>query len=129
MRKYLHRFRRPAFRLPRAEDLAFARQSLPFFWLGLLIAVTYNLHFVLLGLLRSEVEVGYFAAGWKLFNFAIIIPNLLSALFLPRIAQLREHPGPRGLTTLAAMQAILISVVPVSLLGQGAVTPVCCVLT
>jgi len=128
MRKYRHHFGTPTLRLPRAEDLHFARQSLPFFWLGLLIAVTYNLHFVLLGLMRSEAEVGYFAAGWKLFNFAIILPNLLSALFLPRIAQLRDKPEQRATTTLAAMQAILITILPITLLGQGVVTPILLVL-
>jgi O-antigen/teichoic acid export membrane protein len=119
LRQYARRFGFPRLRLPRRKDLTVAHQSLTFFWLGLMIAITYNFHFVLLGLLRSDQEVGFFAVGWKLFNFAIILPNLIAALFLPRIAQLRDFPQQRRAATVAYIQATLICTVPVTMLGEG----------
>ena len=128
LRQYARRFGFPRLRLPKRADLMVARQSLTFFWLSLMVAITYNFHFVLLGLQRSDQEVGFFAVGWKLFNFAIILPNLIAALFLPRIAQLRDFPQQRTAATMAYMQATLICTVPITMLGEGVIPQIVTVL-
>lgn len=115
--QYTRDFGIPRICLPRAEDWQMANRSMTYFWSVLMISVTYNIHIVLLGLLRSNTDVGLFSAGWKLFNFAVVVPNLLSALFLPRIANLTARPAERAQMTGIYMQTIIVCVVPITLFG------------
>ncbi len=107
----------PKIGLPRREDWQIAQRSMTYFWSVLMISVTYNIHIVLLGLLRSHADVGLFSAGWKLFNFTVVIPNILSALFLPRIAKLTARPGERARLTELYMQTVIVCIVPITLFG------------
>jgi O-antigen/teichoic acid export membrane protein len=93
---YVREFRLPRIRFPGRAEFQDARASLTLFWSMLMVTLTYNTHIVLLGLLRSKAEAGLFSAGWKLFNFAIVLPSLISALFLPRIASQTGRPREGG---------------------------------
>lgn len=120
--QYSRDFRIPRVRLPDRSDFLLARQSMTFFWPLLMVTITYNIHIVLLGLIRSEAETGLFSAGWKLFNFSIMLPNMIATVFLPRIAGLTSKPLDRARLTKAYMQATIVSAVPVTILG-AALTP------
>lgn len=115
--QYARDFGLPRIRAPRGEDWRMARMSMTYFWSVLMITVTYNIHIVLLGLLRNDTDVGLFSAGWKLFNFAIVVPNLISTLFLPRIAALSARPSERARSTELYMQTIIVCAVPTALFG------------
>lgn len=120
--RYAVDFGVPRIRLPHRADLHLARKSMTYFWSVLMITTTYNMHIVLLQLMRSDTEVGLFSAGWKLFNFAVVVPNLVSTLFMPRIARLTAHPFERARSTEMYMQAIIVAAVPITFLG-AALTP------
>ncbi len=120
--RYARDFGVPRIRPPRGDDWRMARTSMTYFWSVLMITITYNIHIVLLGLLRNDTDVGLFSAGWKLFNFAIVVPNLISTLFLPRIANLSARPSERAGSTELYMQTIIVCAVPIALFGC-ALTP------
>ena len=126
--RYAHEFGWPHLRLPRRPDLLLARKSLVFFWAMLMITITYNAHVVILGLTRSEVDVGLFAAGWKLFNFAIVVPNLIATLFLPRIASLTGRPAERERITHLYMRMIIVTAVPITVFGAALIPQILTVL-
>jgi hypothetical protein len=88
-----------------------------------MITITSNIHIVVLGLMRGNTELGLFAAAWKPFNFTIVLPNPIATLFLPRIANLTRRPAERTRTTTIYMQAIIVSVVPITLFGAARTDP------
>lgn len=116
--RYVNDYGRPRLHWPKAFDRERTRHSMTYFWAVLAITITYNAHIVLLGMMRSEVEVGLFAAGWKLFNFAIVIPNLVSTLFLPHIAAMTSKPIARARSAELQMQTCVICGVPIALIGE-----------
>jgi O-antigen/teichoic acid export membrane protein len=116
--QYTVEFGFPRLHLPGRETLHLARQSMVYFWSLLMIAFTYNTHIVLLGLLRSETEIGLFSAGWKLFIFAIAIPNLIATLFLPRIANLGNRPGERDRAIEFFAKSIIVCAIPITMFGS-----------
>jgi O-antigen/teichoic acid export membrane protein len=120
--QYSRDFRMPRLSLPDRSDFLLARQSMTYFWPLLMVTITYNIHIVLLGLMRSEAETGLFSAGWKLFNFSIMLPNMTATVFLPRIAGLTTKPADRARLTSTYLQATVVFSVPVTILG-AALTP------
>lgn len=119
--RYATDYGRPRLHWPKAFDRAQTRQSMAYFWAVLAVTVTYNVHIVLLGIMRSDAEVGLFAAGWKLFNFAIMVPNLVSTLFLPHIAGVTSQPTARARSAELHMQTCVICGVPIALIGEALV--------
>ena len=91
-----------------------------YFWSVLMITITSNIHIVLLGLMRGDTELGLFAAAWKPFNFAIVLPNPIGTLFLPRIANLTRQPGERIRTTTIYIRTIVVVAVPMTVFGTAA---------
>ncbi len=116
--RYTRDFGPPRLHLPQSDDWRTAHTSMAYFWSVLMITITYNIHIVLLGLLRNENDVGLFSAGWRLFNFAVVIPNLISTLFLPRIANLTARPTERMRSIEIYMQTIIVCAVPVTIFGM-----------
>ena len=116
--RYTRDFGLPRLHVPQADDWRTAHTSMAYFWSVLMITITYNIHIVLLGLLRNDTDVGLFSAGWKLFNFAVVVPNLISTLFLPRIANLTARPAERMKSTEIYMQTIIVCAVPVTMFGM-----------
>jgi O-antigen/teichoic acid export membrane protein len=111
----------PRLHLPGRFDAEQARISMTFFWSILMTAVTYNCHLLLLGLMSNEYQAGLFAAGWKLFNFAVVVPNLLSTLFLPRIANVARDAGARARSSQVYMQACIVCGIPTAIIGEALV--------
>jgi O-antigen/teichoic acid export membrane protein len=115
---YATEFGIPRLRLPGRSDFQMARQSMTFFWSMLMITVTYNTHIVMLGLMRSETEVGLFSAGWKLFIFAIAVPNLIATLFMPRIANLKTQIAERERSMEFFLKTIIVCAIPITMFGS-----------
>jgi len=120
--QYVRDFGWPSIYIPGRRDFAHAGRSMAFFWVMLMGAVTLNTPVVLLGLMRTEAEVGLFAAGWKVLMFAITAPTLISALFLPRFARLTDQRTEKLREAGLFMETILLFTIPLSLLGI-ALTP------
>jgi O-antigen/teichoic acid export membrane protein len=125
---YARDFGLPRLRFPGRAEVAQARQSMTYFWSVLSITLTYNMHLVLLGVMRSDAEVGLFSAGWKLFNFAIVIPNLISTLFLPHIANRATRPAECGQSTEILMETVLLCGVPVTVIGEALIPQILTIL-
>jgi O-antigen/teichoic acid export membrane protein len=115
--QYARDFGWPSIRISRRLDFAYASRSMDFFWVMLMITVTYNTPIVVLGLIRTDEEVGLFAAGWKLLALAITAPTVISALFLPRLARLTDHYSEKSREAGLLMETILIFTIPLTLLG------------
>jgi O-antigen/teichoic acid export membrane protein len=120
--QYCREFGFPRIHLPNYDDYLIARKSMVYFWAMLMITITYNIHIVILGLTRNNTDVGLFSVGWKLFNFAIVVPNLISTLFLPRIAGLTSRPLERAKMVKIYMQTIVVCAMPITIFG-GALIP------
>jgi polysaccharide transporter, PST family len=118
--QYVADFGMPRLRIPGAATFAELKRATTYFWSLVMITITYNTHVVLLGLMRSEREVGLFSAGWKLFIFSIAIPNLIAALFMPRLAATAGNTAERERGAELLMRAILVCSVPITLLGMAA---------
>jgi O-antigen/teichoic acid export membrane protein len=118
--QYVMDFGIPRLRLPGAEALHELKRATTYFWSMVMITITYNTHVVLLGLMRGDREVGLFSAGWKLFIFSIAIPNLIAALFMPRLAATAANVGERERAAELLLRAILVCSVPITLLGMAA---------
>ena len=126
--RYAHDFGMPRVRVPGLADLKQARLSIVYFWSLLMITITYNFHILLLGLLRSDAEVGLFGAGWKLFVFAIVIPGLISTLFMPRLSSLASQPESRRAACLLFIETIIICAVPITIFGEALIPQILTVL-
>ncbi|WP_131196095.1 oligosaccharide flippase family protein [Lichenihabitans psoromatis] len=126
--RYAFDFGMPRLRLPNGADLKEARLSMVYFWSLLMITVTYNFHIVLLGLLRTEADVGLFGVGWKLFVFAIVIPNLISTLFLPRLSSIAAQPEASRDASLLYMGTIIVCAVPIVVIGEALIPQILAVL-
>lgn len=117
--QYLNEFGSPLVRKSRRFFLPHARRSIAYFWTMLLIVISYNTPVVLLGLMRSEAEVGLFSAGWKLFSVATTVPALVSTLFLPRFAAAGNQPTGKAQTSEAYFKLMLLCSLPVSVIGSA----------
>lgn len=126
--QYSLEFGVPRLRVPVKEDFQHARRSMPYFWSMLFASITQNAHIVLLGVMRSPIEVGLFASGFRLFNFAIVLPNLISTLFLPRIARFTTHLYERGRYSELCMQTIITCAVPIAIIGEALIPQILIVL-
>jgi O-antigen/teichoic acid export membrane protein len=116
---YVQEFRFPRIRFPGRRELQYARASLTLFWSMLMVTLNFNMHILLLGLMRTQTEVGLFSASWKLFNFAIVLPSLISALFMPRIANQTDMPHERRESAQIYMQTILMCAIPITVFGEA----------
>lgn len=68
------------------------RTSLPFLLYGVLGVIYYRVDTVLLSLLTNTTVVGWYGAGYRLFDTLVFLPNLvISAIMYPVFAKLSLH--------------------------------------
>ena len=99
---YVQEFRFPRIRFPGRRELQDAHASLTLFWSMLMVTLTYNMHILLLGLMRSESEVGRFRQAGN----CSTSPSCCRTLFPPcscrgsrtRVAGLTNDASPRRST-------------------------------
>lgn len=124
MGRYIREFGTPKLVFDVSRLCNLSCSSLPFFLGGLGTAVTYNLHFVILGFTRSATEVGLFSAAWKVFGFTAVAPDVISNVFLPRISSLIDRPAERNEAGQIYLQAIILYALPVTIIGSALAGPI-----
>ena len=77
--------------IPLSEHRNFVRRSAPIAVMGILITIQTNIDIIMLGALRSELEVGLYAAASRLFAAAVVLATLLHGVYLPVFSE--SGPG------------------------------------
>ena len=108
---------RPAFDRVMWRDIQSAALPLGFFMITL-NTYTY-IDTVILGLMRTDAEVGWYAASYRVYEGLTYAPSILAAVLTPRLSYLFTHdrPAHRALLTRALVASLALGVV----LGGGAV--------
>ncbi len=76
--------------IPLARELL--RKSIPFIVYGVLGVIYYRVDTVLLSLMTSAAVVGWYGAGYRLFDTLVFLPSLvISAIMYPVYSQLSQH--------------------------------------
>jgi len=105
-----------------AEWKKLLKESLPFGVFAMLSQAIMNLPVLLVGLMLSSGEVGYFSAAMKLIFFALMLDRMLYALFYPVITRYRRSSDKKFsyLAGLAVRVTLLISIPTVVIGGMFA---------
>jgi O-antigen/teichoic acid export membrane protein len=108
---------RPAFDRAIWRDVQSAALPLGFFMIAL-NTYTY-IDTVILGLMRTDAEVGWYAASYRVYEGLTYAPSILAAVLTPRLSYLFSHDraAHRALLTRALLASLALGV----LLGGGAV--------
>jgi O-antigen/teichoic acid export membrane protein len=108
---------RPAFDRQMWRDIQSAALPLGFFMIAL-NTYTY-IDTVILGLMRSDTEIGWYAASYSVYEGLTYAPSILAAVLTPRLSYLFGHDrkAHRALLTRALAASLALGVV----LGGGAV--------
>jgi len=90
----------------------------PFGLMGLMGAIMLNTDIIMLGWLRSALEVGYYSAAQKPVQLLYILPTLLATSIFPILARLAKSAADEGKGILEKYvgRVILISI-PITLIG------------
>src|SRR5204863_536398 len=76
--------------IPLARELL--RKSIPFILYGVLGVIYYRLDTVLLSLMASAAVVGWYGAGYRIFDTLVFLPSLvISAVMYPVFSKLSAH--------------------------------------
>jgi O-antigen/teichoic acid export membrane protein len=108
---------RPAFDRQMWRDIQAAAWPLGFFMIAL-NTYTY-IDTVILGLMRTDTEIGWYAASYSVYEGLTYAPSILAAVLTPRLSYLFNHDreAHRALLTRAVLVSLGLGVV----LGGGAV--------
>ena len=83
---YVKRFGKVSF----AFDLPFWKKmfgaALPMAFSAFMIAIYYNMDMVMLGLMRTETEVGYYSAAYKVLLMSLIPAGIILNVFFPQLS-------------------------------------------
>lgn len=108
---------RVGFRLDRAVIRKLQPAAMPFAFSAIVLAAYMQIGIVLLSALRPAREVGWFSAGFKIYEGLTTLPFLLCAVLLPRLSHLylanrarhgRLYRRAMGYATLAALPALAV---------------------
>ena len=102
---------RPAFDREMWRDIQSAALPLGFFMIAL---NNYNyIDTVILGLMRTDTEIGWYAASYSLYEGLTYAPSILAAVLTPRLSYLFSHdrPAHRALLTRALLASLALGVV------------------
>ncbi|MBE3560375.1 MAG: flippase [Ktedonobacteraceae bacterium] len=82
--------------IPIHIDLALVRRllhtSIPFLLYGMLGVIYYRIDTILLSLMQNEAVVGWYGAGYRLFDTLVFLPSLvISAIMYPVFSKLSVH--------------------------------------
>jgi hypothetical protein len=68
------------------------RKSIPFFVYGVLGVIYYRIDTIMLSLMTSTAVVGWYGAGYRIFDTLVFLPSLvISAIMYPVFSQLSAH--------------------------------------
>jgi O-antigen/teichoic acid export membrane protein len=102
---------RPAFDRAMWRDIQSAALPLGFFMIAL-NTYTY-IDTVILGLMRTDAEVGWYAASYRVYEGLTYAPSILAAVLTPRLSYLFGHdrPAHRAMLTRALLASTALGVV------------------
>lgn len=88
-------FKTTGFRIKIANQLSryveFLRRAAPVAIMGTLNTIYVNLDIIILGVMRSEQEVGLYAAASRVFIMMLVISSVLHNAFLPAMSEVAEN--------------------------------------
>jgi O-antigen/teichoic acid export membrane protein len=91
--------------------------SIPFVIYGVLGVIYYRIDTVLLSLMTNAAVVGWYGAGYRLFDTLLFIPNLiLNAVMYPVFVRLSGSRTALKMTVEKSMNLLLICAVPIAVL-------------
>lgn len=88
------------------------RQALPFVAIGVVWTVTFRIDMVMLSLLRNEESVGFYGAGYSIFEILLILPNVLSRALFPALAA-AQKTGDTGELLAKSVRVFFLVALPV----------------
>ena len=98
--------------------LNLVRSSVPFVAYGILGVIYYRIDTVLLSLMASTAVVGWYGAGYRLFDTLLFIPNLIiNAIMYPVFSRLSADARSQSTLKLAiekSMNLLLICAIPIA---------------
>ena len=97
-----------ALAIPLAEHRDFIRRSAPVALMGILVTIQLNIDIIMLGVLRSEFEVGLYAAASRLFTVAVVLATLLHGIYLPVFSE--SGPGTEAPPRSTAIYAQILGI-------------------
>ncbi|MEO7020964.1 MAG: flippase [Ktedonobacteraceae bacterium] len=96
------------------------RSSIPFVAYGILGVIYYRIDTVLLSLMANTAVVGWYGAGYRLFDTLLFVPNLIiNAIMYPIFAKLSTNARSQSTLKLAiekSMNLLLICSIPIATL-------------
>jgi len=93
------------------------RQGFPFMLNAMAAMLLYRIDSVLLSLIRTDAEVGWYSAAYRLMEGMYLFPKILSATLYPSFARLHETPGKlRDLYRRSIKYALFVAV-PLTVVG------------
>ncbi|MGH2496068.1 MAG: flippase [Ktedonobacteraceae bacterium] len=94
------------------------RSSIPFIVSGTLGVIFYRIDTILLSLMTSTAVVGWYGAGYRLFDTLVFIPNIIiNAIMFPVFAKLSADSNSQSTLKMAiekSMNLLVICVVPIA---------------
>lgn len=93
--RFVRRFGKAGFRIDPEQWLRFLRTGLPYFLLGFFVLVYYRVDTFMLGLMKSDREVGFYAAAYQFVLALGFVPSIIVRTVLPRFAALADRPPER----------------------------------
>lgn len=101
------------------------RQSIPIGLGTILAQVAYNFPPILLGIVSSAAEVGYYGAALRVVFFLMIFDRLITTLFLPVVARFhKERPEELAKVAALIMKVTLLFALPIAVGGTILAHPI-----
>jgi O-antigen/teichoic acid export membrane protein len=95
--------------------LSALREALPYSLTAILQVAYFQIDVVLLALLTDDATTAVYAAGYRLMQMLLIVPQAINAASLPPLARLHEHDPSRGRSlALATMRVQLLVSIPMA---------------
>lgn len=93
--RFVRQFGKPGFRFDPQRWVQFLQAGLPYFLLGFFVLVYYRIDTFMLGLMKTDREVGFYAAAYQFVLALGFVPSILVRTVLPRFATLADSPQVR----------------------------------
>ncbi|MFI5492942.1 flippase [Actinoplanes sp. NPDC051859] len=92
-----------------------AKQALPFVSLAVLIAISYRVDTLILGLFESTTVVGEYSAAYRIFELFLIVPAIFAGVLLPATsARLHSDEASAQTLTMTALRYFLYLSLPLA---------------
>ncbi len=115
--KYTYDFSLPRFQWKIEQWKPILKASLPMAASSIMISIYYNADMVMLGFMRYEHELGWYAAAYQIHGFVIGPAAILSAVFMPPLSKTIHNSFSMRKEAENYAQAILLFGIPLAFMG------------